>query len=840
MPTSGSSQLTDFTRDVIGRYVCNGFDEAKQSTNKGGARRNGSPQSDARPFDVVVIGAGSFGSVFAQHLFYSDETHSHRILLLDSGSLALGEHVQNIGLMRFDPAPPVEQDPFVARNEVWGLPWRSNIPGGFPGLSYTLGGRSIFFGGWSPRLLDGEMPSPPWPVAVKADLAAHFFDEAAEQIGTDTANDFIYGPMHEALRQQLYEGIVAGNVSAAVPLDELPLHLPEFANAPPDVQNLNKLEAPLAVQSRTESGLFPINKFSSVPLLVKSARVASIESEQGMGFPDDVKKRFMVVPHCRVIRLIPETSGGATRIGGVEVQWEAGYGSAQGPQRTREVLTIPPGGKVVVALGTIESTRLALLSLQGQPGYERIGRPFMVHLRSNLTIRVPRDALNHLGSQVNALQASALFVKGRHDYGDGTFGYFHHQITASGLDRPSTDSEAELFKKIPDIDTYDAMRRAHDDRVVITIRGIGETEPQNAGAWIELGSELDEVNVPRAFVRFVPTQGRDTALWNTMDRSADDVAKVFADGHDFEVLLADDRTFQKVSANTDLSTIMPYRPKRQGGRRDGLGTTHHEAGPLAMGDDAATSVTNADGRFHNVANLYAAGPALFPRVGSPNPMLTGVALSRRLAEHVVARRQSPDPGFTMLFDGVPNDKWRMSTIQNQDGSPGQFIHTGGALESLSGSDLGLLWYTQPMPADYILKLEWLRWRDDDNSGVFVRFPDPNSKNYNNTAYVAVQFGFEVQIDQLARPDGAPIHKTGAIYGFVGPDNPNNDLARPPGEWNEFEIRVEGQDYSVSLNGTPITKYHNFDPSRGSDAQTFIGLQTHTGRVAFRRVQFKPL
>jgi hypothetical protein len=64
--------------------------------------------------------------------------------------------------------------------------------------------------------------------------------------------------------------------------------------------------------------------------------------------------------------------------------------------------------------------------------------------------------------------------------------------------------------------------------------------------------------------------------------------------------------------------------------------------------------------------------------------------------------------------------------------------------------------------------------------------------------------------------------------------------RAPGEWNEFEIRVQGQDYSVQLNGQPVTQYHNTDPNRGSDAQTFIGLQTHTGRVAFRRIQIKAL
>ena len=44
--------------------------------------------------------------------------------------------------------------------------------------------------------------------------------------------------------------------------------------------------------------------------------------------------------------------------------------------------------------------------------------------------------------------------------------------------RTERDSEAELFKKIPDIDTFDAHKNATDTHVVITIRGIGEMEPK--------------------------------------------------------------------------------------------------------------------------------------------------------------------------------------------------------------------------------------------------------------------------------------------------------------------------------------------------------------------------
>src|SRR6185503_18100593 len=70
--------------------------------------------------------------------------------------------------------------------------------------------------------------------------------------------------------------------------------------------------------------------------------------------------------------------------------------------------------------------------------------------------------------------------------------------------------------------------------------------------------------------------------------------------------------------------------------RDGLGTTHHEGGTLRTGISPAASVTTPNARFHHVVNAYVAGPALLPSLGSPNPMLSGVALARRIAEHLVA------------------------------------------------------------------------------------------------------------------------------------------------------------------------------------------------------------
>jgi choline dehydrogenase-like flavoprotein len=384
------SEYTHFSRDTLGRWICNTLDEALGSTSE-------------RPYDVIIIGGGSFGAVFAQHLFERDrQTNRHRILVLEAGPFDLPEHVQNIALLGLGPPAPssiaalraIGQDK-TPRAEVWGLPWHSSTL--FPGLAYSVGGRSAFFGGWSPRLLDGEMPLAPdgrhpypWPQSAVDDLTQRYFDEAAAQIGTDTTNDFIFGDMHEALRRQLHDGITGGAVTEAVPFSDLDLHIQLPPGTPASEQNLWKLEAPLAVQSASpRSGFFPFNKFSSIPLLLRAARLA-----QGESNGNDAKKRLVIVPDCHVTRVAADAGRVHTVL--------TGQGN----------VSVPPGGIVVIAAATIESARLARLSFGASPNADLVGQNLMTHLRSNITLRIPREALSSLPATVKELQASALFLKG--------------------------------------------------------------------------------------------------------------------------------------------------------------------------------------------------------------------------------------------------------------------------------------------------------------------------------------------------------------------------------------------------------------------------------------------
>jgi hypothetical protein len=56
------TERTTFSLDVLGRYTCNTWQEAMASSDQ-------AMRPDARPFDVIVLGGGTFGAAVAQHLF---------------------------------------------------------------------------------------------------------------------------------------------------------------------------------------------------------------------------------------------------------------------------------------------------------------------------------------------------------------------------------------------------------------------------------------------------------------------------------------------------------------------------------------------------------------------------------------------------------------------------------------------------------------------------------------------------------------------------------------------------------------------------------------------------
>jgi choline dehydrogenase-like flavoprotein len=917
------AEMTSFTLDNMGRFLCNTLQEGIDSAAVTVAGR-------ARGFDVIVIGGGTFGAVTAARLFLNDQTHSRRILVLESGPFVLPEHVQNM--------------PFQGGTPDFRAPWDSHPGLGYAGLIYAIGGRSLAWGGWSPQLLDQEFKN--WPAAVVTALTGTYFQQSSDQIGVTDTNDFIYGRLHTALRRQLFDGLAAA--PHAISLATLPDHpavryagleavsdlavavgastggsttstgstalpdaqLRELLGLPltdttprADMLNLLKLEAPLAVQARTDPGLFPFNKFSAVPEFVKVARVAAGETG-GTGAGADARKRLMIVPKVPVLDIITETQSDSwVQVTGVRVK------DTDGLEKVIP-LAPPSNGKqsaVVIALGTIESTRLSINTFKDSLSWraaQRMGKNLIAHLRSNLTIRIPKTSLTALPpSAQTSLQASALFVKGKANIA-GEDRFFHLQITASGLNKLGQDSEAELFKKIPDTEQLDTMLRADDSHVVITLRGIGEMTPQNLDSFIRLSPTKTENLRPIAEVTLADVKtgtsntsqsNIDKLTWDAMDAFADEVALIFANSKSFEILgTKEGKTVQMPAGATvaDMQAAHPYPD-----RRDPEGSTHHDAGTLWMGADPATSVTNEFGRIHDTTNCYVSAPALFPSLGSPNPMLTGVALSRRTADLLEANvlpraiTRSASSGFTALFDGTVTTfkKWQMVGAPNS----GQgFAFVNGEIATYGAGDFSLLYYAPQAFTDFHLRLQFRIFDPANcNSGVFIRFLDPMARLPvalrqradaegaavgNNPAWSAVYSGFEVQIDDNARgdvtkdfyglrpePDGLFKNRTGAIYKIPAGDlimHIGGHDARlqqytpgPPtraGVWMQYDIVVTGNHYEVSLTDTDsgasqiTTIFDNTDPLRGL-AQIngvpagFIGIQSYPGSpVAFRDIWIK--
>lgn len=70
----------------------------------------------------------------------------------------------------------------------------------------------------------------------------------------------------------------------------------------------------------------------------------------------------------------------------------------------------------------------------------------------------------------------------------------------------------------------------------------------------------------------------------------------------------------------------------------------HQMGTAPMGGDPSTSVVDAAGRVHGVAGLLVADASLFPQASGVNPMLTIMAMARRVAlVHVASRSIAASP-----------------------------------------------------------------------------------------------------------------------------------------------------------------------------------------------------
>ena len=204
--------------------------------------------------------------------------------------------------------------------------------------------------------------------------------------------------------------------------------------------------------------------------------------------------------------------------------------------------------------------------------------------------------------------------------------------------------------------------------------------------------------------------------------------------------------------------------------------------------------------------------------------------------------------FRDLFDGKGLDGWVVEgPAANKAGQPMWSVEDGRIV--CLGEGFGFLRYDRREFGDFTFRVEYRfapnpEGKPAGNSGLGIRTGrfDPMRSRETRPSYAA----FEVQLlDDAGSPPSA--HGTGSLYRYMSPTaNPT----RPAPEWNAIEVTCKGPRITVRLNGQTILE---IDQSELPDVSTrpagvpspkdkplrgYVALQSHSGRVEFRKVQVR--
>jgi hypothetical protein len=195
--------------------------------------------------------------------------------------------------------------------------------------------------------------------------------------------------------------------------------------------------------------------------------------------------------------------------------------------------------------------------------------------------------------------------------------------------------------------------------------------------------------------------------------------------------------------------------------------------------------------------------------------------------------QEKADGFVPLFNGKDLSGWKQ-----YEGKPDNWSLEDGRLVC-AGKGGGWLGTVHDYD-NFVLRLEY-RLMPGGNSGVYLRAPEKGHIS---------RVGMEIQILDDNHPRYAHLdfyQYTGSIYHVVAP---TQRASKPAGQWNTLEIRAEGRQVVVILNGKKIVDADLDrclkDPAVAREhtglARTTgrIGLQSHSERIEFRRLRIKEL
>ena len=205
--------------------------------------------------------------------------------------------------------------------------------------------------------------------------------------------------------------------------------------------------------------------------------------------------------------------------------------------------------------------------------------------------------------------------------------------------------------------------------------------------------------------------------------------------------------------------------------------------------------------------------------------------------------------FRDLFDGKSLEGWVVEGPAHRDKTGRMMWSVSDGRIACLGAGFGFLRYDRREFGDFTLRVEYRfipapGGKPQANSGLGIRTCrfDPARSRETRASYAA----FEIQLLDDAGSPPSP-HGTGSLYRYKSPTaNP----ARPGPEWNTIEVKCAGSKITVRLNDQTIldadqseladlkTKPAAAPTPKDKPRQGSVALQSHSGRVEFRKVQIR--
>lgn len=186
-----------------------------------------------------------------------------------------------------------------------------------------------------------------------------------------------------------------------------------------------------------------------------------------------------------------------------------------------------------------------------------------------------------------------------------------------------------------------------------------------------------------------------------------------------------------------------------------------------------------------------------------------------------------------LFNGKDLSGWRTFIDPSKDAKPEDIWSVSDGVIHCKGRPVGYL-LTEDEYDNYILRLQWKWGEKPGNSGVFVHVVGPD-KIWPKGVEAQLQHGragdfwlvdgAKLTIDEQRRDPNTARH-------FF---RTKEDVEKPVGEWNQYEIVCRGDEITLFVNGHQVNHGTESELTRGR-----ILLQSEGAEIFFRNIELEPL